>query len=86
MGFKKGEKITDPKILARLKLAREKAMETRMKNADARRKAKLEKETRMDEFNSSSEEELPPKKKRKMKPPSSSDDDEKTQAYRSLFG
>ena len=38
---KKGEKITDPKILERLAKAREKALETRKKNAQARKDEKL---------------------------------------------
>jgi hypothetical protein len=38
---KKGEKITDPAILARLAKAREKALATRRKNSAARKDAKL---------------------------------------------
>lgn len=44
MGFKKGEKITDEATLERLKIARQKAMETRKKNADAKKDIKLAKE------------------------------------------
>ncbi len=41
MGYKKGQKITDPAILERLAKARKKALETRKKNAAARKDAKL---------------------------------------------
>lgn len=41
MAYKKGEKITDPVILERLARARKKALETRRKNAAARKDAKL---------------------------------------------
>ena len=41
MGYKKGEKITDPAILERLAKARKKALETRRKNAAAKKDAKL---------------------------------------------
>ncbi len=41
MGYKKGEKITDPAILERLAKARKKALETRRKNAAAKNDAKL---------------------------------------------
>ena len=44
MGFKKGEKITDEATLERLKIARQKAMDTRKKNADAKKDIKLAKE------------------------------------------
>lgn len=40
MGYKKGQKITDPNVLARLKKAREKALETRRANAVKRKEAK----------------------------------------------
>ena len=40
MGYAKGTKITDPNVLARLKKAREKALETRRANAQKRKEAK----------------------------------------------
>lgn len=40
MGYKKGQKITDPNVLARLQKAREKALETRRANAVKRKEAK----------------------------------------------
>ena len=44
MGFKKGEKITDEATLERLKIARQKAMDTRKKNAEAKKDIKFAKE------------------------------------------
>ena len=41
MGFKKGQKITDPAVLERLKKARVKALETRRANAQKKKDAKI---------------------------------------------